>query len=515
MLDRWTLPGCSVLLAPIITLMLLVPTVELLDAKGGSASRQLRLTWRPPASYCYQHPRNWSACASDHLIYPPSTAEALYARRYMCLHEPFCWKQLNWQHNNPPRWRCPRTKNLRFYDMSYHWGAMASAATTIEQTLNNYSGSSHEVYLCNYKDISDLTRHYHRHFKSCPRKVGLEETWQTPFSWERFHDNIRNYETDPHFAAADAQIFAFGSSMWEHWMGNNKTLILALWHRVNQYRCSPANSQRTFHRVRELASAFSKRHIIGAMILYDVEYLRHYTGVNPILLPATLLGALGHLVWTPLSKTRFLWNTFRPVPEILRNDTQFEFVPMGVPSPHTFKELAGHAGVVVEAYSITNAKVVEAYAMAIPIFAPSLAFAQNMITDRTATYDPYCPELRDTDLRPHASTPYKYSPNVRMDTDGASVREDVLFWNRFAEIYNWPCIEYYTGWGHLLELLQTANTTEMSACMQQANKWRHFEEVQNWCWVSRYISKQHHQPEKPHAVLQHKSTVRNASKPSH
>lgn len=93
------------------------------------------------------------------------------------------------------------------------------------------------------------------------------------------------------------------------------------------------------------------------------------------------------------------------------------------------------------------------------------------------------------DMHPqkHKNSPYDYNPNVRIDTDGINVEKDVTFWISFAEIYHWPCIQYYESFEQLFILLQKSDLNEMSSCMMQANKWRHFEELQNWCWVTKYI----------------------------
>lgn len=82
----------------------------------------------------------------------------------------------------------------------------------------------------------------------------------------------------------------------------------------------------------------------------------------------------------------------------------------------------------------------------------------------------------------HSDSPYEYNPNVQKLSD------DVVFWLKFAEIYQWPCVVQFETWSDMYRLFEQANRTAMSECMVQANKWRHFEELQNWCWVANYIS---------------------------
>ena len=265
----------------------------------------------------------------------------------------------------------------------------------------------------------------------------------------------------------------------QHWISTNKTFILALWHVANQHRCTTESSRQTFQRLRQLAGAPSHNHVLGANTLYHAEYIRHYTGIAPILLPVTLIDAVGHISWTQTKKA-FLLNS-----KSIRPDRKHSRgIRLVKPSHYELRDLAQYAGVVVLPYSITNAKAVEQYAMNIPMFVPSVEFAQNMVIDRTATYGPYCPSMtsKEHPSRHHAS-PYEYDPNVQTG-------KDVIFWLEFAEIYHWPCVRQFESWADMYRLLRRVNRTAMSECMRQANKWRHFEELQNWCWVTNYLSQE-------------------------
>ena len=124
------------------------------------------------------------------------------------------------------------------------------------------------------------------------------------------------------------------------------------------------------------------------------------------------------------------------------------------------------------------------------MFAPTAEFAKTLINDRTATYNPYCSNEYTSTMHPakHKDSPYEFNPNVRIDTDGNGVENDVKFWISFAEIYRWPCVTYFKSFEELFALLEESDLNEMSACMEQANKWRLFEEMQNWCWVTEKIT---------------------------
>jgi hypothetical protein len=371
--------------------------------------------------------------------------------------------------------------------MSYHDFTQAAAATAIEMGLNARLGKHHEVYLCNCKNARTAILNYKYPFKVCPTNKGLECSWAIPYTAERAAANYENYHNDAHFQGADALIFGFGSAMWEHWMTVNKTIVTNLSHRVNQHRCSGQASKATFNKVRFLASEAAERHVIGAAYVYDMEYVRHYTNVNPIYLPQTLVDALGGLSWNQ-TKPDFLWigNKEMQIPHELTT-SKYRFLKGNHDGRYELKDLTAYAGVVVFPYSISAGKVLEHYSLNIPMFVPSVEFAKTMVNDRTATYMPYCPGLRDAELFSHPNSPYKYSPNVRIDSNGISAENDVKFWIGFSEIYLWPCIKYFDSWAQLITLIETSSRSEMHTCMKQANLWRHHEEQQNWCWVTSYV----------------------------
>ena len=268
--------------------------------------------WRPPAEgYCYKKGNDWSACAGDHMLYPPSAKADILKRAVageMCLREPLCWKQLDWRTTDPPEssWTCRPRQSLRLYELSNHDGSAAAASSFIEKSVNELSvpGTRHEVFLCNAKRSGDTLRNYNPYpFKQCtftPAFVNvLEDGWKTSASTSRAVNTFNAFKGDAHFREADGLMFSFSPSSWEHWMGFNKTMILHLSHRVNMYRCGNAESTKTFTNLRRLAQSGpggeltnGPRHIIGAGFIYDGEYIRHYTGVRPILLGFTVADAL-------------------------------------------------------------------------------------------------------------------------------------------------------------------------------------------------------------------------------
>eukprot|EP00449_Zooxanthella_nutricula_P035546 CAMPEP_0198619872 /NCGR_PEP_ID=MMETSP1462-20131121/161607_1 /TAXON_ID=1333877 /ORGANISM="Brandtodinium nutriculum, Strain RCC3387" /LENGTH=218 /DNA_ID=CAMNT_0044351671 /DNA_START=856 /DNA_END=1509 /DNA_ORIENTATION=+ len=215
----------------------------------------------------------------------------------------------------------------------------------------------------------------------------------------------------------------------------------------------------------------SRRHIVGAKSLYHWEYIRHYTGILPVFLPATLLDALRGISYSP-SRPEFIWRSHRSLPP---------GAPPNLIKPQRYNhvsELTAYRGAVVLPYSVNSGKVVELYAMNIPLFLPTIRFGKQFMNDRTAVGRPYCPKFTaESHPKRHPTSPYnEWSPN-------SDSPKDIEFWMGFQdELNHWPCVEHFDSWDELYVLVRAGSKRlrDISACMKQANKWRRFEELQNW-----------------------------------
>ena len=413
----------------------------------------------------------------------------------MCMHEPYCWTQLDWQSADPPAWQCGSTQRLLFWQMSFHNSAASDSVALLEQGL----GVHHTAHICGTKSAEFLATIYNYSFTQCAmaNKQAFDMSWAVKSSSKLRDAKAQYLHETPQFEKVDALLFSFSASMWENYMSvaDEKVLVLSLWHRMNMFRCSPDEARDNIRAAQTLASTRAKRpHILGPQTLYDVEYMRHYTGINPIFLPTTLIDAVGvrgRRMWNENRKI-FLWNAH------LHRGVPGELTSLAKTSGHTYaaaprnyrmEDLALYAGVVYLPYSVTNGKIVEQYAMSVPLFVPSVEFAMalDMFDDRTMDR-PYCSNTNDffkdfTD----PGTPYEHSPNAdtrRSWSEAAGQR----FWIGFADIYHWPCVVQFDSWDHLDTLLTETDRMAVSQCMWQANKWRHFEAKQNWCWATAQIA---------------------------
>ncbi len=97
------------------------------------------------------------------------------------------------------------------------------------------------------------------------------------------------------------------------------------------------------------------------MNLYDMEYIRHYTDVHPIYLPATLFDALAGLTWKE-ARRDFIWigNKEFSVPASLVH-SKYRFLKPNHAGHYELEDLTTYAGAVLFPYSISAGKVMEMY----------------------------------------------------------------------------------------------------------------------------------------------------------
>ena len=208
--------------------------------------------WQPPrGGYCYRPGNDWSQCAGDHMPYPKRSAQEILSRDPICLHEPFCWKQLDWRHTSPSdyaatsRWSCPHRRSIKMVEFSNHASACADQGSFVEQTLSALSGpeTQHRVTLCgNPPGPNAAIRNYNYPFNLCKNQLeGREKRtthWEADAATAR--DYFARYTNDTDVFEADAFMFTFVPSDFELWMAWNRSLIVNPAHRVNLYRCSHA-----------------------------------------------------------------------------------------------------------------------------------------------------------------------------------------------------------------------------------------------------------------------------------
>ncbi len=283
------------------------------------------------------------------------------------------------------------------------------------------------------------------------------------------------YRADPYMARTDAFLCFFPSSYCEMFMPFNRTIVFLPAHRFLLGRCSTAEAQRLVDHVLMLLQQHQQRgprHFVGAMGVYDQQYLYYFTGHQVPVLSSSSLGYA-------FNRTQFFQGKR---PEILVGPLQVSKVPKALiaagGSKYTFasakklysffklQDIADHRAVVLLPYAILSYGITELYALGIPIFVPTVDFLMELgiATDTQVSSNFYCgPQWQPPPK--HINAPHPYSPESR---DPAAVQ----YWLKFADFYTWPHIATFTSWDDLIQQLDRTDFQAVHDAMEVVNRKR-------------------------------------------
>jgi len=187
------------------------------------------------------------------------------------------------------------------------------------------------------------------------------------------------YKNDAELQSVDAFVCFHPSSMCELFMPFNKSLIVIASTRYELGRFGADRWTRWNNNLQQIAKA--PTNVVGGNNLYDVEYIRYFTGIQPQLLPSFC----GYLPdrYTP-SRSGFL---LAPV-----HHSGFERIFLSeyntaclnisctctllrlrkIYPRYKYTDLTAHSGIVYIPYQVSVMSMFEQYRMNIPLFFPSL-----------------------------------------------------------------------------------------------------------------------------------------------
>ena len=318
----------------------------------------------------------------------------------------------------------------------------------------------------------------------------------------------------------DAVICSFPASMCQIWMKLNKTIIFLPAHRYNLGRCS-ANEWRTLniYLAKLHADPGKRRHIVGAVSRYDIEYIKYY---NPNLNPTLISSHAGFymnkygenvnrneiLIFKKRGKLKGVdpaEQFLQKVKEVLAPELYAEWVYNLYDEQYTPDDLIRHPAVITLPYSVMSYRTSELYASAIPIFAPSLKFYQKYYDpsikqfslgwDRTST-KPYKVNMKcsldsnaEKKMRQNQTSIHPYSPNIDYLEDA----ESEMYWLQFADFYDWPHVKYFDDYQHLKHIILNADFKTISNLMKQELILREKQVTFEWCKVINKVQKGKHE----------------------
>jgi hypothetical protein len=303
-------------------------------------------------------------------------------------------------------------------------------------------------------------------------------------------DQYLSYRFDPQMQATDAILCTFPAGACESYERLNRTLLFLPVHRFSLGRCNVPSYRRLVSRIQ--AWAASGEHIIAAASVYDVEYMEYFTGVRPILLNATALWYTAHhvrlgppnnmapeILLGPLGKTQLPFRReFNAAMSRLQAslvDPPFTFAFASELYGHyKFADIVQHRAIVVFPRATVSYGSLEAYALGIPMFVPSIAFAVRLglVDDRFFTGTGYCNNFNRSDLT-------VYFPRHPFNPEDPSMSSS-MYWLRFAEEYQWPHVQIFSSWEDLVRKLHSVDLEAIHSAMVATNQARMLELHSVW-----------------------------------
>ena len=312
-------------------------------------------------------------------------------------------------------------------------------------------------------------------------------------------DNFEFYKNDTQFCSVDAFYCLFPASLCEMWMPFNKTIIVIPAHRYSMGRCTREDFDRLNEHLRMLASMEHPKHVIAASSKYDMEYLRHYSGIRDVLpLYAHTATYLASHSYAPV-RDEILLFLCRYCPEQFWDERfvtevkKFDIVDQSkFYTTFSFSNFVNHRAVVYLPYAVMSYKMNELYSLGIPLFFPSMKYLQTIKpigSDRTILAHYYCAHtqfgLKDSDMLPHPNSIHPYSPNLQENVD----KEAEYYWLQLADFSQWPHVTYFDDFKDLERKLEEADFDYIHELMIKENERRKKELVNNWCKVFNKIEK--------------------------
>jgi hypothetical protein len=282
----------------------------------------------------------------------------------------------------------------------------------------------------------------------------------------RFYDT---YRYDAEMKRADAVLCFHPSAMCELFMELPPRKFVIASTRYEMGRHSPSEWTLWNENLKKIAA--DPRNIVAANNKYDAEYIRYFTGLDPVIIPSTIDMPDRY---APEKKTFLLATVHGKHAGTLTRQVARQFptvLPMktAYPGLYEYRDLCKHLGIVHLPYQTSIMSLFEQYAMGIPVLVPSpefmweLRMSDDLMMERT--WDRVIKNVHPSKSPipgVNASVP---DPNN--DVDKAAF----LYWVRFADFYLWPGIKTFGSWSELTRLTTvTGWTAESSKAMLTYHK---------------------------------------------
>lgn len=362
----------------------------------------------------------------------------------------------------------------------------------IEIIDKSLSGHCHLTHTCQ-RDLQVLNRENGITLGSCPNELR--------------RSFYRRYREDAEFLSVDAFVCTHATSLCEVFMPFDKPMILIA---STRYEIGRHDERRWRQWNENLVRIAGKNfNVIAANNLYDLEYVKYFTGLRQV----QYLPNLCEYVNTYYDDVRgggggdgvlrrseeVLLAPARGIdPSLLDSFSRHfhHYLSTSKKSlsirkirdlyPHyEYADVSQHRAVVVLPYQVSFMTFFEFYRMAVPMFVPSPSLLatwhhrHQTLSERTWHYV-FTKEVTSSSAIPRAQNS---TSRLTSDPNDDSSYEAILQWVTLSDLYSFPHIQQFTSWQHLFDQLTSHDTRslrEISSLMSEHNKRLEAEQVEKW-----------------------------------
>lgn len=337
-------------------------------------------------------------------------------------------------------------------------------------------------------------------------------------------DFYKAYRNDPEFKRVDAFVCSHPAANCELFMQFNKPVIVhattrlefgrhdggVFWRRENwnekKGKASWESWLKTLIRIKEDA-----RSVIAANNLYDVHYIKYFTGITPEYIPSwcgdpnyaynAVAGGLPLYQPLPLyepTKEAVLVGTYRTnlnynrdgiytgtaaehpimkemVAAAAQNKIQVATMREMYPKGFTVSDLCSHPAIVIIPYQTSTMSMFEYYRLNIPLFVPSNALLLKWWKEYDILWERIYgwPERIEKIAGPHDSRSPVPDPN-------SNTEESFTYWLGFADFNVFPHIQRFDDFDDLMAKLLVTDLKNVSRAMYNYNRQERQKLVHTW-----------------------------------
>src|SRR6218665_711977 len=274
------------------------------------------------------------------------------------------------------------------------------------------------------------------------------------------------YQNDTEMQSVDAFACFHAPSLCELFEPFNKSLII---HSTLRYELGRFGKDRwTKWNQNLIRIASAPWNFVAANNRYDVEYIRYFTGIQPLLLPSFC--GYTNQTYNATRKGFLIAQNHDPhfISIFMRNFTDaykvanfsFEIWPVREKYPwYKYSDMAAHQGIVHVPYQVSVMSFFEQYRMNIPLFAPTRELLSQWVYEfhaMTGRRWNWYSRLHGnkSSIGPH---PSQYSVPDPNSMDLHAIR----YWLKFSDYYHFPHITYYKSIPDLVDILNDITTEDL------------------------------------------------------